>query len=207
MTVALTGLGCGSQRLETVAESSELGGAAGTSTSGGASNPTAAAGLGGNPNVVATELLGLSDFAASYMVGPVTAERFQVGDQTFTEAWRATMAETPSSPLSAQLVADLNRGVQKDQMLRVTFWLKCEVPGPDGDCYTEYIFERGSSPWEQSVTIPASCAGSAWTQKRESFRTNTTFQAGEAHMVFRLGFATQVIAIGGLQLEALDPAP
>jgi len=206
--VVLLSIGCGSQRLQTVSESSERGGAGGVASSNAGASAVAGAGGGSGADFVATELLGLSEFDAMYPVGPVTAEPVAVAGEPFDQAWRATMTQPPSTPLDGQLVAELSRaGVVKDQLLRVTFWLKCEVPRAEGDCYTEYIFERGSSPWEQSVTIPAHSQGSGWTQKRESFRTNTTFQAGEAHMVFRLGFPTQVIAIGGLQLEALDPAP
>jgi hypothetical protein len=222
---AAWGLGaCGSRRLETALEPlGDTGGSAGIAgtssgfaaagmtfagTGGtGDAQPGGDAGAAGSPGPLATEpLVTLAEFGESYMVGPVASERFQVSDQPFSEAWRATMSEPPSSPWIAQLVVPLNEPVQAGQLLHVTFWLKCEVVGVNGDCYTEYIFERASDPWEKSVTF-VEHAGAGWSQKSEYFSVVNSYAAGESHMVFRLGYVAQVIAIGGLELEAIDPLP
>lgn len=188
LSLALALAGCGSQRLDTAFE------------------PVGQDGTGGVGPLATEPLVTFANFGDGYMVGTVTAQVIEVSGQPFTQAWRATMSEPPSSPLSGQLVVPLNEPVQAGQLLHVSFWLNCETVGPTGDCYTEYIFERASDPWEKSVTF-AQHAQSAWSQKSEFFSVVSSYETGAAHMVFRLGYATQVIAIGGLEVEAIDPLP
>lgn len=214
---------CGSKRLDAfeplsdadgIGGSASVGGSSGTPSAGNASaasagtgTQTADGGAGGAVGPLVTEpLITFDDFGQSYMVGDVTSELFSVSGQPFTQAWRATVSKPPSSPLSGQLVMPLNKPVKKGQLLHVSFWLNCETVGDNGDCYTEYLFERGAEPYVQSVTFKAH-ANPGWSQKSEYFSVLETYAAGEAHMVFRLGYATQVIAIGGLELEAIDPLP
>lgn len=218
-------LSCGSHRLDTAtapagvagtvgAGAANIGGAAGSAGSGdtagevmngGASPVGMGDGAAGEQGTLPVEpLVTLDDFAQSYSVGPVNAERFSVaGQSSFSEAWRATMSEPPSSPWIAQLVMPLGKPVKAGQLLHVSFWVSCEAKGLTGDCYTEYIFERASDPWEKSVTFPVHADGS-WTQKSEYFSVVDSYEAGASHMVFRLGYEAQVIAIGGLELEAID---
>jgi hypothetical protein len=213
---------CGSKRLDAFEPLGADGIGGFASVAGGGGNPGAGnssagsagtateppdGGAGGAVGPLVTEpLITFADFGESYMVGDVTSELFPVSGQPFTQAWRATVSKPPSSPLSGQLVMPLNKPVKKGQLLHVSFWLNCETVGDNGDCYTEYLFERGAEPYVQSVTFKAH-AGPGWSQKSEYFSVLETYASGEAHMVFRLGYATQVIAIGGLELEAIDPLP
>lgn len=210
LALALALAACGSQRLDTAAEPAHVveGGSAGVGGSRGTPSPGDSGAGGADPVPLVTEpLVTLADFGASYMVGPITAERFQLSGQPFQEAWRATMSEPPSSPWAAQLVMPLGKAVQADQLLHVSFWLSCEVPGTRGDCYTEYIFERDGEPWEKSVTFVAHAGAADWSRKSEYFSSVSAYGPGGAHMVFRLGYEGQVIAIGGLEVEAIDPSP
>lgn len=211
--------GCGSHRLETALElevaagsgaspqggaEGSLGGNGGAGAPGGAGQGDAGGSAAGEPGALNVEpLITVADFGQSYTVGPLNAERFVVpGQPSFAEAWRATMNEPPSSPWIAQLVMPLNKPVQAGQLLHVSFWVSCEAKGPTGDCYTEYIFERDGEPWEKSVTFKVH-AGQGWEQKSEYFSVVDSYAAGASHMVFRLGYESQVIAIGGLELEAI----
>lgn len=208
---ALWLIACGSQRLDTAFEpalnggSGGVAGAAVNASGGGATLPNA--GAGGDPEPLGTEpLITFEDFDLGYAVGPLTVEPFQLSGQTFTEAWRTTMTEPPTDPWTGQLVMPLDKAVGAEQLLHVSFWLKCEAPGDSGDCYTEYIFERGSDPWEKSVVFTAH-AGPDWAENSKYFSSVSGYGAGQAHMVFRLGYAVQVLAIGGLQLEAIGTTP
>lgn len=212
---ALWLVACGSQRLDTAFEpapnvgSGGAGGAAvgGSGGSGGSTMMLPSAGAGGDPEPLQTEpLVTLEDFDSGYPVGPLSLEPFQLSGQAFTEAWRTTMTEPPADPWTGQLVVPLNKEVGAQQLLHVSFWLKCEAPRESGDCYTEYIFERGSDPWEKSVVFTAH-AGPDWAENSKYFSSVSGYGAGEAHMVFRLGYAVQVLAIGGLQLEAIGSSP
>lgn len=202
------------------------GGAGAASVAGaGGSNPPEAGGGGGSggssaeasgappmggdaavPPLAREPIVALADFPASFMQGPVDAKRFDVAGLPFTQAWRATMTEQPSQTWTGQLIVPQSKRVVKGQLLHVSFWIRCEQPGAKGDCYTEFIFERNSDPWEKSVTVPAH-AGSDWVQKSEFFSTVDTYEVDAAHMLFRLGFATQVIDIGGLEVEAVGDPP
>lgn len=214
-------LSCGTHRLDTATEP-PLVAAAGTGGTGGSDAAGSASlagegvvggaapvdmgdGAAGEQGTLHVEpLVTLDDFAQISSVGPVNAEPFTVaGQSSFSEAWRATMSEPPASPWVAQLVMPLNKPVKAGQLLHVSFWVSCEKKGLTGDCYTEYIFERASDPWEKSVTFPVHADG-AWTQKSEYFSVVNSYEAGASHMVFRLGYEAQVIAIGGLELEAID---
>jgi hypothetical protein len=205
--VAFALAGCGSRRLETAAEPVEAGASSQGGSAGESPPSSGSTSAGGAPAPLESEeLVGLDDFAATYMVGPISADRFAVQGQPFSEAWRATMAEPPSSPWIAQLVVPVDEAVMAGQLLRVSFWLSCEAPGETGGCYTECIFERASDPWEKSVTFVADAAG-AWEQKSEYFSVVDSYAAGQAQLVFRLGYAAQVIDIGGLVVERIGAAP
>ena len=198
--------GCGSERLETaIIPNSFTSAAAGTAPSGAGGAGGTAGGEGGVPSPVQTErLVGLDDFSANFLIGPVTGERFQVSGQPFAQAWRATMLEPPSSPWVAQLVVPVYKPVAAGQLLHISFWLDCESPGEAGDCYTECIFERSYDPYEKSVTFVAH-GSDVWAEKSEFFASVDAYDAGMSQLVFRLGYPQQVIAIGGIELEAIGP--
>ena len=202
---------CGSDRLQTAAEPAvvpPIGGAAGTDAAGGSSAGDDGANAGGAPPlpIETEELVGFAEFEASFTVGPVHAERIEVNGLPFTSAWRLSMAEPPTSPLHGQLVLLMPRAVAAGQLLRVSFWVRCATPGETGDCYTEYLFERASAPWQQSVTFPAH-ADATWAEKAEYFQSAESYAAGESQMVFRLGFAGQTIEIAGLTVQRIGLPP
>jgi hypothetical protein len=184
------------------------GGTAGSAgTNQGGIEAMAGEGSGGAPEPLETEeLISLADFPATIVQGPANAQQIDVTGEPFTQAWKATMSEPPSTPWVAQLIQNINKPVAAGQLMRVSFWLRCDSPGANGDCYTEFIFERAASPWEKSVTFAAN-AGTNWTQKSEYFSAVQSYAPGESHAVFRLGYADQVIEIGGFVLERIGPAP
>jgi hypothetical protein len=194
---ALVGSACGTQRLQTVAE------ATGAAGNGGALAVGGGEAVGGAPEPTRREeLVGAEAFSSSYVVGPASGSRFEVTGMPFQQAWRLTMSEPPATPWSAQLLVPLSEPVAAGELLNVSFWLRCEVPGPPGDCYTEYVFERASDPWEKSVAFPAH-AGGQWSQKNEYFSPVSSYAGGQAQMLFRLGYADQVVEIGGLVVQRI----
>jgi hypothetical protein len=163
-------------------------------------------GTGGAPAPVTADLLiGLNDFASSNVSGPASAERITVTGMPFENAWRASMVETPEANWAAQLIVPLDHGVAQNDLLHVEFWVRCATPRASGDCATEFIFERAADPWEKSVTF-AAFAGATWSQHGEYFHVVADYAPREAHMLFRLGYAEQVIEIGGVIVERI-PGP
>lgn len=116
------------------------------------------------------------------------------------------MTVAPDTHWAGQLVLPVEKAVAAGALLHVSFWVRCEEAGDTGDCLTEYVFERASDPWEKSVTFPVH-ADSTWTQKSEFFSVIESYAPGVAHMVFRLGYAGQTIAIGGIEVESIGAPP
>jgi len=208
---ALLLVACGSTRLETAAaDSSSAGGSGGNGAASSGDSAghapdagvAAASGDAGPPPISPEILVGLADFGASYVEGPANSTRIAVSGESFTEAWQASMTEPPATPWDAQLIILLNQPVATTDLLNVSFWVRCATAGDGGDCQTDFVFERASDPWEKSVVVHA-VAGPAWAQSSEFFRPAANYGSGEAHMVFRLGYMTQVIEIGGVVVERL----
>ncbi len=220
LAVAAVIVACGSTRLENAFDpaasrngSDPVSPASGSAASGGGADRGGSdAGDGGDggdgvvPPIPQRPIVALTDFPASFTIGPVNAERIDVSGLPFTQAWRATMAEPPTESWTAQLIVPQTKALAKGQLLHVSFWVKCEVPGASGDCQTAFIFERASDPWEKSVAVAAR-AGSGWTQKSEFFSTLDSYGVGVAHMLFRLGYAAQQIDIGGVEVDAIGSPP
>lgn len=178
-------LACGSERLQTASEPVDAG--VGDAAPGPAD---------------AEVLVGLSDFGMSYVSGPVDSTPIDVVGLPFQHAVRVSMALPPANPWDAQLIVPLTRAVELGELLQVSFWVRCEAPGPHGSCDTEFVFERASEPWEKSVVFAAT-AGDEWAEKTEYFWILADYAAGEAHMLFRLGYSEQVIELGGLVVQRI----
>jgi len=196
---------CGSERLQTAVEPALGGG--GVASAGASGSPALGGnyGAGGAPAPTQTDVLvGLADFPASYVYGPLDAAPFDVPDVTFQRAWRAAMTQAPTTEWDAQLLVPLTHAVSRGDLLNVSFWVRCEASGDNGQCKTDFIFERDGDPWEKSVAFGVLSVPSAgWQQQSEFFTVIDDYVAGQAHMLFRLGYANQVIDIGGLVVERI----
>ncbi|MEQ9454717.1 MAG: endo-1,4-beta-xylanase [Phycisphaeraceae bacterium] len=104
------------------------------------------------------------------------------------------MRQAWSVQIQAPTQTDLRQG---DRMLgRV--WLRC-AKSMTGQAYAMFGLERSGPPHDKSVYVELT-ANTDWQQFDIAFEAHEDFAAGEATAVLHLGFDTQTIEVGGIEL-------
>jgi mannan endo-1,4-beta-mannosidase len=124
-----------------------------------------------------------------------------VTGQPFADAMRLTVKEGSQSPWGVQLVASTGAPVAANDAILATFFLRTETPQEGSVGETEFVFELGQAPYSKSVSYPIQ-AGPGWTKVQIRFQADRAFAAGEAHMIFRLGYEPETLDIGGVRVES-----
>lgn len=124
---------------------------------------------------------------------PVSGQPFDTARNTVTVGPYANVWKTQ---LEARNAIALDQG----DVLLATFWARCEKSLLEsGECKTEFVFERASTPWTKSVGYPVS-VGKDWTQMFVRFKSAESYAPDAAHALFRLGYPSQTIQIAGITL-------
>lgn len=125
----------------------------------------------------------------------------KVEGQPFTEAIRAEVRARSDQPWDVQLGARTVAPVRKGDVLLATFYFRTEwAPQESGEGQTEFVFELAREPWTKSVSYPIH-ASREWRQVFVPFVAAESHPAGEAQMIFRLGYDRQIIDIGGVTVQ------
>ena len=155
------------------------------------------------------DLLGGAGIAAFKISGDnakaATASPITVTGQPFTDAMRFTIKEASSHEWAVQLQTPTTAGVAVGDAILATFWFRTETPQEGSVGETEFVFELGRSPYSKSIQYPIQM-GSEWTRVQARFTAAQAYQAGEANMIFRLGYDPQVIELGGVKVENFGKA-
>jgi len=132
----------------------------------------------------------------------VTLTTVPVQGQPFPSALRAVITEGSGSEWGVQLVAPNAVAVEKDDAILTSFYLRGPTP-PEGTplAQTEFVFELGRAPYSKSVHYPVQ-VGPEWTKVQIRFKAAQAYAAGEAHMIFRLGYDPETLELGGLTIES-----
>lgn len=146
------------------------------------------------------DLLGPRGLAAFQLEGEtkkVVLTTIPVQGQPFASALRAAITQGSGSEWSVQLVAANAQPIEKGDLILTTFHLRAPAP-PEGAPLgqTEFVFELGRAPYSKSVQYPVQTGGD-WTKVQIRFTAAQSYAAGEAHMIFRLGYDPETIEIGG----------
>jgi len=144
---------------------------------------------------------GLKAFHPEGEVAKVAVTTVPVTGQPFAEAQRIEVKESSSHEYAVQLVARTAAPLESGDAILATFFLRTEVPQEGSVGETEFVFELAQSPYTKSIQYPVQGPGE-WTKVQARFKASRAFQAGEAQMIFRLGYDPQVIQIGGVQVES-----
>ena len=85
--------------------------------------------------------------------------------------------------------ADRGAGREGDAIL-ATFYFRTETPQEGSVGETEFVFELGRSPYSKSIQYPIQ-ARPGWARVQVRFDADKAYAAGEANMIFRLGYDPQ----------------
>ena len=100
-----------------------------------------------------------------------------------------------------QLQTPTTAPVAMGDAILATFWLRTETPQEGSVGETEFVFELGRSPYSKSIQYPIQ-AGPDWTRVQVRFNADKAYAAGEANMIFRLGYEPQTLDLGGVKVES-----
>jgi len=125
-----------------------------------------------------------------------------VESQPFKEALRAEILSPSANNWDVQVHTLTTAPVKRGDVLLATFYFRTEwAPEESGEGQTEVVFELAKDPWTKSVSYPIR-ASRQWKEVHVPFAVAEDYAAGEAHLIFRLGFSPEIIDIAGVKLES-----
>jgi len=155
------------------------------------------------------DLLGGAGIGAFKIMGDnakaAESKPITVTGQPFTDAARFTVKEPSSHEWAVQIQTPITAPVAAGDAILATFWLRAETPQEGSVGETEFVFELGRAPYTKSTQYPIQ-AGSEWVRVQARFSAVAAYAAGEANMIFRLGYEPQVLEIGGVKVENFGKA-
>lgn len=158
----------------------------------------------GSPAATGVTLLGnagLKAFAVTGEAEKVAVHVVPVTGQPFADAIRAEVKKASGHEWSVQLQAPTLAAVDEGDVLLATFHLHAEAPLEDqSTVQTQFVFEEAKAPYDKSVTYDVQ-AGPDWREIHVPFVAKRGFAAGDAHMIFRLGYDPETLQIGGITVE------
>ncbi len=150
------------------------------------------------------DLLGGAGIKAFHVAGEtakVDTAIVPVTGQPFTEAVRFTIKEASSHEYAVQTTAPIAAAIDEGDAILATFYLRTATPQEGGVGETEFVFELAQSPYTKSIQYPIT-AGAEWVKVQAHFRAAKSYAAGDAQMIFRLGYDPEVLEIGGVTVES-----
>ncbi|HEY3594590.1 MAG TPA: hypothetical protein VGL13_11975, partial [Polyangiaceae bacterium] len=154
--------------------------------------------------VPGTPVLGPEGIAAFKVFGDaakVTLSKVAVQGQPFAEAVRADIKEASGSDWSVQMQAPTIAAVEKGDALLATFWVRAATLQEDGGAETQFVFELAGAPYTKSIAYPLQ-VGPTWRKVHARFVASDDYKAGQAHMIFRLGYEPETLEFGGVTVES-----
>ncbi len=130
-------------------------------------------------------------------------ERVVVEGQPFGHALRARTEREPQLDYHIQLQARTVAAVEKGDVIHVSFWLRGAAASAEtGEARTALVLEKASEPYTKLLTLPAGAQVEAedWRRVELPFTAAERYAAGEAQVLFRLGYQPQTLEIGGLSV-------
>lgn len=182
--LALASAGCIQRKLDCPAVSATGGSFAGTGVS-----------LAAPSGLKAFVLTGDADASEK-----VTLSTVPVAGQPFSEALRAEVKKGSGKEWSVQILAPTSSPIEEGDAILATFYFRAEKPQEDfGTGQTQFVVEEAKT-YEKAVMYDVQSA-SEWREIHVPFIAKRKFAAGDANMIFRLGYEPETIDIGGFAIE------
>lgn len=141
------------------------------------------------------------DFKLLNQGGKVNLSHLKIQGEPFSEAVRVDIQHFSGNKWDIQLLTPTASPIEQGDVLLATIYLRTELSSKEnGEGEAEFVFERASDPWTKCIqyTIRAT---SDWKKFSIPFMVKHAFAAGEAQITLRLGFASQIVLIGGMSVQ------
>jgi endo-1,4-beta-xylanase len=154
--------------------------------------------------VAGEELIGPAGLRAFQLInegGKVELSYLKVEGHPFSEAIRVHIQKIAETEWGIQLQTRTASPVkQGDELLATIFFRTERTCEESGEGRAEFVFELASPPWTKCTQslVRASCE---WKKNCIRFVALHSHAAGEAQICLRLGFAPQIVEIGGFKVE------
>ena len=154
--------------------------------------------------VLGKELIGPAGLRAFKLVnkgGKVALSYPKVEGHEFLEAIRADIRQIARTQWDIQLHTQTTSPIEQGDVLLATIYLRTEYSCEErSEGQVEFVFELASYPWTKCIKymVRANCE---WKKFYIPFLVGHTLAAGEAQITLRLGFAPQIVEIGGLSVK------
>jgi len=130
-------------------------------------------------------------------LGQATAVTLAAGG-ALNKALLLETLQAAGNPWDVQASVKIATPVGKDDVLLASFWMRAvSSRAESGEAQSLFVFELAHDPWEKSTEYPIS-AGKAWRQIRVPFQAKNGYAAGDAQVIFRMGFQPQAFEVAGL---------
>ncbi|HUT59252.1 MAG TPA: endo-1,4-beta-xylanase [Phycisphaerae bacterium] len=122
-----------------------------------------------------------------------------VEGQPFAKALRLTTKEKSANIFTLQLAANNTTAVAEGDVILAEFYLRCVKPTAEtGEGETEILVEQNQMPYTKILAMPLA-ATRTWTKFSFPAAAPKNYPPADVHVVFRMGYAPQVIEVGGLR--------
>jgi GH35 family endo-1,4-beta-xylanase len=115
-------------------------------------------------------------------------------------ALRLETLQAAGNPWDVQASVTTAAAVSQGDAMLASFWMRAVGSQKEtAEAQSLFVFELARDPWTKSTEYPIS-AGKDWRLIRVPFLAKASYGAGEAQMVFRMGFQPQAFELAGLSV-------
>jgi hypothetical protein len=165
----------------------------------GATDTSAAAPLPAPTQVMSPD--GIRAFQPQGTVDRVKFDVVPVEGQPFTEALQMQVLEGSETEWSVQAQTKTTRAVEAGEVLLASFYARVSVEQEEGGGESQFVFELAQPPWPKAVTYSFRLTPE-WRLIQIPFTATQSFGAGDAQILFRLGYEPETLQVGGITVDS-----
>lgn len=121
--------------------------------------------------------------------------------QPFKEALEMQVLEASDTEWSVQAQAKTTRTVEAGEALLASFYARATKEQDVGGGESQFVFELAQPPWSKAVSYSFRVT-TEWRLIQVPFTATQTFAAGDAQILFRLGYEPETLEIGGIRVDS-----
>ncbi|MBN1556393.1 MAG: endo-1,4-beta-xylanase, partial [Phycisphaerae bacterium] len=135
-----------------------------------------------------------------------TKQVVRVNGMPFQKAFRIQTRDYRGEIYGVELASFLPKPVNKGDVLLITFYMRgIKTQHESGEVITTLRFQRHGAPWTGYMQIKCSlAAGTGWKKYQYPAVCGDDIAAGRSMITFHLGYANQIVDIGGVEVINFD---